>query len=241
MGVDTPDCLVCRCLSEELGMTIGPTSLRVEGTPPPQPDGFVAASSCRVYLVRHRRTALSAQERFQALEDLPLDDVGWEEARQVAAGLRRKPLVDIYSSPLQRAIQTASGIASRHRLPVLIVPNLTDLDYGAWAGRAPEEVASVYGNLYGKFVSSPEEVSPPGGKGAAALRLRVEHVLHWMAEGRGNRVVAAVTHELPVRLVVAGAESLHGAAFWRPWVPTGSVTEMVVRPRHIRAQARREP
>ncbi len=203
-------------------------------------DASPDTAPCRVYLVRHGRTALNAQGRFRGRNDPPLDEVGWEEARWATACLRRTPLVAIFSSPLQRAVQTAGEIAKEHGLPVGIAPELADLDYGAWAGRTRADVESVDPDLYKRFRSRPEEVTPPGGESVAAARERVEQVLYRIAEGRGDRDVVAVTHELPIRLLAAHAKDLRGTAFWRAPIPTGSVTEVLVWPGRIElAHARR--
>ncbi len=171
---------------------------------------------------------MNAQGRFRGRADPPLDTVGREDARRVAQLLRLAQLKAVYTSPLIRARQTAEEIAAVRDLSVQVVLDLTDLDYGAWTGRTPEEVAEVDRGLHDRFLSDPEEVTPPRGESVTTLANRVARALNSIADENVGATVVVVTHELPIRLVIARAAHLTGAFLWTFAVPTGSVTEVAV-------------
>ena len=71
----------------------------------------------RLYLVRHGRTAGNTV-RYVGWGDEPLDDVGREQARALAAQLADEPIDVVYSSPLSRALDTARPLAEAHGAPL---------------------------------------------------------------------------------------------------------------------------
>src|SRR5262245_6946704 len=90
-----------------------------------------------VLLVRHARTATTGKRLPGQARGLVLRPAGRRGAEAVAARLAGVPrLAAVYSSPLERARETAAAIARPRRLAVRIVRDLIDLDVGRWAGLA---------------------------------------------------------------------------------------------------------
>lgn len=191
---------------------------------PPDP----TSALCRIFLVRHGRTILNAQGRFRGREDPPLDEVGRQEAHRVAERLTGSPLDAVYSSPLLRARETAAAIASAHGLPVQRVPGLRDLDYGAWSGRTADEAARSDRPTYRLFRADPMSATPPGGESVNALSERVLTTLQRIALDHERDTVAVVSHELPIRLILARATGARSGELWGFSVPTGSVHLVLV-------------
>lgn len=100
-----------------------------------------------VYLVRHGRTALNASGQLRGLLDPPLDEVGRDEARALAAAIAPSEPILVVSSPLRRAVETAEAIAAECGLTAEIDPALIDRDYGPWAGHRLEDVIAEWGSL----------------------------------------------------------------------------------------------
>ena len=63
-------------------------------------------------LIRHGETAWNAERRFTTRSDLPLSEVGLEQAGAAAEALAATGIDRVYSSPLQRARVTAETIAA---------------------------------------------------------------------------------------------------------------------------------
>jgi len=101
----------------------------------------------RLFVVRHGRTALNAAGRLRGRHDVELDAVGWLEAARLAVALADVELGRVVSSPLRRAVGTATPIALVHDLPVEVDDELVDRDYGEWAGQQADEVVARFGSL----------------------------------------------------------------------------------------------
>lgn len=61
----------------------------------------------KLYVIRHGQTDLNAQHRMQARKGLPLNEVGIKQAEEAFAELSSIEFVAVYSSPQERAVQTA--------------------------------------------------------------------------------------------------------------------------------------
>jgi broad specificity phosphatase PhoE len=191
--------------------------------------------SSRLFLVRHGRTALNAQGRFRGRLDPPLDERGVLEAAGAAAALDGAGLVAVATSPLARAEQTARAIASSASVPVIVEPALIDLDHGTWTGLTAEEAAERDPEDLRLVREDPFRARPPGGEALAEAERRVAVALAGLAAAFGGEPVAAVSHEIPIRLVCARAAGLRPARrMWELALPTGSVTELVVEDASLR-------
>jgi probable phosphoglycerate mutase len=102
----------------------------------------VGARSVLVW--RHGQTAWNAKRRFQGQLDIPLDDVGREQAARAAALLASFSPSAILCSDLIRARETARPLADLTGLPVATDPRLREIDVGAWQGLTFEEVSERY-------------------------------------------------------------------------------------------------
>lgn len=107
----------------------------------------MVAPVTRVYLARHGRTRLNAEDRLRGLSDPPLDEVGRAEASRLAAALADTRPVAVLSSPLQRAVVTAQIIGAATHAPVSIDNRLNDRDYGPLTGHLRSEVVERYGSV----------------------------------------------------------------------------------------------
>jgi len=185
--------------------------------------------SATIYLVRHGRTALNAQDRFRGRMDPPLDQRGREEANRVAERLGSAVLAAVYTSPLLRARQTAAPIAERAGLAVEELPGLTDLDFGEWTGLTREEAALRHPEAFARFRRSPRDAAAPGGETLAEVEDRAIRALRTVAERHPGGAAAAVSHEIPIRLVMARLAGVENPGFWELELPTGSIITLVSR------------
>ncbi|MCC7354521.1 MAG: histidine phosphatase family protein [Anaerolineae bacterium] len=158
----------------------------------------------RLLLIRHGRTAWNKEERFRGRENLPLDEVGHAQAKALARRLAAEfpTLTALYASPLRRARETATPIATTLGLVVEPHPGLIDINYGDWQGLTPAEVAARYPVLYQTWVVAPAQVRFPGGETLSEVRLRARAAMDGIASHRPNETVAIVSHLVVCRLLL---------------------------------------
>jgi broad specificity phosphatase PhoE len=91
----------------------------------------------RVYLARHGQTEWNVLGRMQGQRDIPLNEKGRAQARELARKLEGVPLDAIYSSALQRSRQTAEALQGR--APIEALSGLNEQSLGAFEGVSKEE------------------------------------------------------------------------------------------------------
>ena len=173
----------------------------------------------RLLLVRHGQTAWNVGagngEHFRGRIDLPLNDVGTAQAQALAERLADEPIAAIYSSPLQRALQTAQPIAERLDLPVQPHPGLLDVNYGAWQGHSPAEVAVRWPELYRQWREEPEKLHLPDGESFGIVRERALAAVHDICAHHPNETVILVAHQVVNKVLVCAMLGLSNAHYWR--------------------------
>jgi len=156
-----------------------------------------------LYLVRHAQTASSAVDSFNGRRELPLTEQGREQARKLGERLRDIRWAAVYRSPLGRTLETAALVA-RGFAPVML-PGLTEIDYGEWEGLSPEQARAKDPARYDTWVADPAAHAPPGGETAAQVAERALAVLEQIRtrhEGSPQPVLA-VSHKATLRVLGA--------------------------------------
>ena len=195
-----------------------------------------------LYLVRHGQTAANRQRLLQGSVDHPLDELGLRQANLIAERLAEVPAVDaIVSSPLQRALVTATVIGARLGLEPIIIPELTELDFGEGENRTFEEMAAEHPAIAARFLDPQDtEVSWPGGESRGAFCERVWRAFATLlGDFRLHRVVV-VAHGGVLGAFLAMVEGASPYDLARYDIRNCSLTELRVSAEHTLVQLRND-
>lgn len=99
-----------------------------------------AAGRALVWLARHGETADNAEGRVQGWIDTPLNERGREQARELAERAAALDLRALYSSQLDRALETARIVGRRVGLEPVVDERFSESRRGAWEGRLLDEI-----------------------------------------------------------------------------------------------------
>jgi broad specificity phosphatase PhoE len=157
--------------------------------------------------------------------DLPLDDVGQDQARSAARAIRsRFPEVRaIYSSPLLRARQTAEPIVSALGLVVQPHPGLLDIDYGEWTGLTPDEAQARDPETFRLWKAAPQQVRFPAGESLPVVQGRIVRLLEELAQTHTGEGIVLVGHVVVNRVMLCTLLGLGLQAFWRIGQETAAI------------------
>lgn len=161
----------------------------------------------RLILVRHGEPEAYARGRCYGKLDVGLSNRGREQMRSVAQRLKKTRLSAVYSSPRQRAYESAKIIAAEHNLDVSTDPRLCEIDFGEFEGLTYDEAAERYPEEYRAWMEQPTEVTFPGGESFMALRERVRRCVECIYTSHSGQIVAVVSHGGVNRVILA--EALH--------------------------------
>jgi broad specificity phosphatase PhoE len=167
-----------------------------------------------VFLVRHGRTGWNKEQIFRGHKDVPLDEVGREEARLVGERLKGEGITAVFSSPLSRAKETAEAVARSHNVEVQIVEGLNDLNFGEWEGLSRKEVQKQYPDLYKQWQGAPHKVMFPGGEGLDSVRSRAMEAVEDIIRQHPQEVVALVSHRVVLKVLICALLGLDNSHFW---------------------------
>jgi len=115
-----------------------------------------------ILLVRHGTTTFNETDHLQGQIDNPLNQKGRAEAARLAARLKCENLDAIFSSPLQRAIETATIVNRFHDLPLTLVPEFSEINLGEWEGLNYSEVRMQFPEIHQRWINDPDFPIPGG-------------------------------------------------------------------------------
>jgi broad specificity phosphatase PhoE len=153
----------------------------------------------RLFLVRHGETESNRLNLALGRDDVPLNERGLWQAERAARALAREPLVAVYSSPLQRTLDTARAVATPHDLTVQVEQGLIEMDIGEADGLTFAEMRSRYPGLLEAWISEDGPNQPmPGGERLVDVQERAWATAQELAARHGDDTVAAVTHNFVI-------------------------------------------
>ncbi|MDR0571950.1 MAG: histidine phosphatase family protein [Rickettsiales bacterium] len=162
-----------------------------------------------IYLIRHGETDWNKIRRLQGLRNIPLNENGVKQAEKIAEILKDTKIDCVYTSNLDRAIQTADVIAKAKDLEVEQVDNLREIDFGDEEGHTIEEIIEKYGmEFYDKFSHSADhmERSYDNGETKKAASERIFNVLSKIFNDTNHNSIAIVTHGFIIKLFLKFTE-----------------------------------
>ena len=103
----------------------------------------MSALERKIHLVRHGETSWNVQKRMLGRTDIPLNDNGRKQAKELTESLAELPIDIIVCSDLSRAVETAEIVRGGRQLKVITTPNLREKDYGILEGLTVAQVAAM--------------------------------------------------------------------------------------------------
>ena len=176
-------------------------------------------------LIRHGQNDMVGEKLAGRLPGVHLNEDGKAQARRLAAEIAHLNLKAVYSSPLERARETAEPIARVHGLDVEIAPELIEIDFGDWQGKRLKRLKKD--RLWKIVQSKPGDFRFPKGESFAEAQARVAEGLNVLSEKHGkDDLIACVAHSDVIRLAVAHFLRLSLNEFQRVRISTCSLTVM---------------
>ena len=97
-----------------------------------------------VYLIRHAQAEGNEKRLFQGHYNGAVSEMGWKQLEQLAEYGKKLPLDAVYSSPLDRAMETAKAVNKYHNHTIRVRDGLIEINGGVWEGNPIEEFAKTH-------------------------------------------------------------------------------------------------
>lgn len=161
----------------------------------------------RLFIARHGETLANREYRFIGSRDDPLSEHGRVQAGQLAEALAVFSIAAVYSSPMQRAWQTALAVAERRNLSVQRCDALREGSFGIWEGMNRDEVLARSpedAQLFYQWGLDPN-LAPPGGESMVAMQERVCSGVEQLALAHRDESIVLVSHVGPIKALMCTA------------------------------------
>jgi probable phosphomutase (TIGR03848 family) len=181
-----------------------------------------------ILLIRHGENDYVKTQRLAGrLPGVHLNAKGRAQAAGVAIGLKDAKIKAIYSSPLDRAMETAEPLAKALGLKVQKRPNLIETQLGDWQGQSIKALRRK--KEWKVLQQTPSRFRFPGGEWMVEQQARlVAEIEAICALNKSKDVLAVVGHADPLKLIVAHYIGMPLDQFQRLMISTASVTTLVL-------------
>ncbi len=142
-----------------------------------------------------------------------LNDEGRQQAEALATRLADVELKAVYSSPLERTMETAEIIARPHNLPVRIREGVGEARYGEWTGQKLEDLAKT--DLWPVIQFHPSGARFPQGEALREMQSRAVAEIDAIRDDHEEEVVAVVSHSDVIKAIIAHYAGMHLDLFQR--------------------------
>jgi probable phosphoglycerate mutase len=181
------------------------------------------AATTFVLLIRHGENEyVSTHKLAGRTPGVRLNEKGCHQAQTLVGYLAGQPFDAIYSSPLDRCLETAEPLASQRGLPVQVEPALVEVDYGNWQGADLRELSKL--SEWNQVQHYPSIFRFPGGETLREVQSRAVAAVERLREVHPDQVVAVFSHGDIIRTVLAHYLGVPLDLFQRLAVATASVS-----------------
>lgn len=187
------------------------------------PKRSAAPKPTTILLIRHAETPTTGKVLPGRAAGLGLSSKGVAQAEARAADIAGKhQIAAIYSSPMERAQQTAAPIGVATRRKVRIHEGLNECDFGLWTGRRLKALYKL--PAWRTVQRSPSNFRFPEGESFLEMQSRIAAALNELARAHRGKTIVAVSHADTIKAAVAHALGMHLDMFQRLAVSPASQT-----------------
>jgi probable phosphomutase (TIGR03848 family) len=180
-------------------------------------------------LIRHGENDYVKTGRLPGhIDGIHLNERGQKQAQVLGEALKEVPIKAIYSSPLERAMETAEPIARARGLQIIPELDLRDANVGKWQGKSLKALRLT--NAWKIVQHSPSRFQFPEGESFPGVQTRITNALERIARkhNKPKDIIAVVFHADPIKLAVAHFLGLPLDHFQRLSCDTASLTALYV-------------
>ncbi|HJW83570.1 MAG TPA: MSMEG_4193 family putative phosphomutase [Anaerolineae bacterium] len=185
-----------------------------------------------LFIIRHGHTDWADKKLAGWLPDVHLSEAGVEQADALVERLAPVKLDAIFSSPLERTLETAAPLARARNLKVAKVPDLGEVKYGDWQGRPLSQLTRK--KEWATLQHAPSLMRFPNGESILEMQTRAVAATQRIAAENPKRTIALFSHGDVIKAVVAHYIGMPLDAFQRLTIAPASVTVLAVGPSFAR-------
>lgn len=184
------------------------------------------------YLFRHGETDHNVNKRMQGWLDIPLNQNGVQQAKQLAKKLSNINFDCIYSSPLSRALDTAKIVSEKNKTKIILEEGLKEWNLGVFCGKivrltdkpvdTPVDVSTDIVYVPFTLISNDDYV-PENGESFNMFSKRVHNTVMNMTKNTESKTIAVSTHGGVIKTII---KQFTGFKYPRGGIPNAEYIKM---------------
>lgn len=179
-----------------------------------------------LFLVRHAVTSHTGNKLTGWMEGVSLSQEGRKQAGIAAEGLAHVNFDAIYSSPIERTLETARAIAGRQAARVKVRRGLGEVEYGAWTNRSLKTLAKT--KLWEQVQRFPSAARFPDGESLREVQSRAVTEIERIVAEHPKGKICCVSHGDVIKLIAAHYLGVHIDLYQRIVIGPASVSVISV-------------
>lgn len=185
-----------------------------------------------ILLIRHGENDWVGKKLAGRLPGVHLNQNGLNQAQALAETLQNLPIKAIYSSPLERALETAQPLAKIKKMETFICENLSEINFGGWQGKTIKQMRRL--KLWETVQNHPSQMQFPNGESFVDAQNRLVDCITQISEKyEPFDLVACFSHSDAIRLLVSHYLNVPLDSFQRIHINTASITMVMLTKEHI--------
>jgi len=157
-------------------------------------------------------------------EGVPLTNTGVEQAERIAKYLKHMDISAIYSSPIERASNTAKIVADYNSLNYKLDDRLIEIEMGKFTRMNYDDMFAKYGNVFLKFYENDPIIAKCEVETFAEVQKRVIDMVEYIVKKHKNQNVVLVTHMDPIKSMLSTIMDLKPKTLFELIIANASLT-----------------
>jgi probable phosphoglycerate mutase len=157
-------------------------------------------------------------------EGVPLTKTGVEQAERIAKYLKHMDISAIYSSPIERASNTAKIVADYNSLNYKLDDRLIEIEMGKFTRMNYDDMFAKYGNVFLKFYENDPIIAKCEVETFAEVQKRVLDMVGYIVKKHKNQNVVLVTHMDPIKSMLSTVMDLKPKTLFELIIANASLT-----------------
>jgi probable phosphoglycerate mutase len=180
-----------------------------------------------ILLIRHGENDWVGKRLAGHLPGVHLNPKGQEQAQELATKLQNLQFRAIYSSPLERAMETAQPLAAVTNLQIHSRQDLSEINFGDWQGKTIKQLQRL--KLWKTVQKHPSQMQFPNGESFKSAQQRLVNCLEEISQNHeATDLIACFSHSDSIRLLVSYYLDMPLDSFQRINISTASISALAI-------------
>jgi len=180
----------------------------------------------RFIIVRHGETTWNAERRYQGQTDIPLSELGHQQAAALGSRLATDKIDVTYASDLCRTKETAEAVMAYHSGSISFDLRLREMSFGDWEGLTFNEMQEREPRLSNGWANFMLTYGPPAGESIPIFAERLNTAIHTILKDHPDETVLLVAHGGAISVLLCLLLDIPLEKYWQFRISQVSVTKI---------------